>query len=132
MYKSYLLLLAIFLANCTEPQNINDSNTELVAKTEKHIEYHPNGKVKLQGDLVKGIRQNTWVSFYENGNNWSESNYLFGKKNGIYKLFYPNGILKVHGVYENDVKKGVWFFYRENGQFEKEIDFNKEKNNESN
>jgi len=130
MLKSSLFIIVLLILSCTEPQDINDSTTELDVKTEKHIEYHANGKVKLKGDLVKGIRQNKWVSFYENGNNWSESNYLFGKKDGIYKLFYPNGTLKVHGVYENDKKKGVWFFYNENGQFEKEIDFNKEDDND--
>ncbi|MDG1176614.1 MAG: hypothetical protein P8N07_12595 [Flavobacteriales bacterium] len=132
MSKFTILLISLLLFNCSEYQDVEKNKGQRINITEKHLEYHENGNVKVKGDLVKGIRQNTWYSFYENGNSWSESNYLFGKKNGIYKLFYSNGNLKVHGVYENNIKTGVWFFYLENGQFEKEIDFNEIEPNEKN
>lgn len=132
MYKFILILVPVFFINCNNSQTLNENEIQEVAKTEKFMEYHPNGKIKIQGDIVKGIRQNTWKSFYENGNNWSETTYLFGARNGIYKLFYPNGNLKVHGVYENDKKIGIWYFYNENGQFEKELDYNQTEVNESN
>lgn len=123
----------LFLANCSSSEQTrpisNKPNTKL---TEKHIEFHPNGKIKIKGDIVKDLKQGKWEAFYENGVKWSESNYLFGKRNGTYKVFYPNGKLKIHGAYENEVKTGVWFFYTENGQFEKEIDFTKNNSDESN
>ena len=84
--------------------------------TYKNVENYPNGNLKIKGDIVNGIKQGKWESFYENGNKWSECTYVFGKRNGIYKTFYPNGNLKMHGVYQEDKKVDVWFFYLENGK----------------
>ena len=125
--KKTTFLYILFLLNgwsCSQssPPVEQDVKKKL---TEKHQEFHPNGSIKIKGDIVNDLKQGKWESFYENGSKWSESNYLFGKRNGIYKSFYPNGTLKIYGSYENDIKKGMWFFYREDGQFEKEINFNK-------
>ncbi len=127
MKKASLILAFLMMLVACNDGKIKELKKD-EPKTEKHIETYPNGQVKIRGNLVKGIRQGKWEAFYENGVKWSESNYLFGKRNGIYKVFYPNGRLKIHGVYENETKVDVWFFYRENGQFEKEVNFNKKAN----
>ena len=126
MKKITIIITLLLLAICScseEKQPIPEILKNEI--TEKHQEFYPNGKVKIKGDIVKDLKQGKWESFYENGTKWSESNYLFGKRNGIYKTFYPNGALKIHGVYENEKKIGLWFFYAENGKFEKEINFDK-------
>lgn len=124
MKKLTLVLTLLYLVfySCSQPsQGIEEQVATKL--TEKHQEFHPNGTLKIKGDIVNNLKQGKWESFYENGVKWSESTYLFGKRNGIYKSFYPNGRLKIHGMYENDEKFGNWFFYNENGEFEKEIDF---------
>lgn len=105
-----------------EPVTIKKSNTY------RNIEKYPNGNIKIEGDIVNGIRQGNWISYYENGNKWSECDYDFGEKNGIYRTFYPNGNPKIHGIYKKNKKVDVWFFYNEKGQFEKEVDFTKTEN----
>ena len=102
-----------------EPVTIEKSNTY------RNIEKYPNGNIKIEGDIVNGIRQGNWISYYENGNKWSECNYDFGDKNGIYRTYYSNGNPKIHGIYKKNKKVDVWFFYNEKGQFEKEVDFTK-------
>lgn len=118
-----LILGVLTICSCYEQNKPIQEKVETEI-TEKHQEFHPNGKIKIKGDVVKNLKQGKWESFYENGAKWSESNYLFGRRNGLYKTFYPNGKLKIHGSYENDQKSGIWFFYTEEGKFEKEIDFN--------
>ncbi len=130
--KKQTLICTLILFSLLSCESRESESKETKHLTEKHVELHPNGKVKIKGDIVKDLKQGKWESFYENGIKWSESNYLFGKRNGPYKVFYPNGKLKIHGGYENDKKKGVWFFYNENGQFQKEINFNQPQSHDSN
>lgn len=133
--KWICIILFFLFINCQE-KSISSKNkiTEIKqeTKTGKFIEKYPNGSIKIKGDLVKGLRQGLWESFFENGVKWSESTYLFGVREGAYKIFYPNGKLKIHGAYKNEIKSGIWYFYNENGQFEKEIDFEKKPEDENN
>lgn len=133
--KWTLFFMLFFLISCQEKNiNLNNDISEIKqeTKTGKSVEKYPNGIIKIKGDLVKGLRQGLWESYYENGVKWSESNYLFGLRNGTYKIFYPNGRLKIHGAYKNEKKSGIWYFYNEKGEFEKEIDFDKNNDNEIN
>jgi antitoxin component YwqK of YwqJK toxin-antitoxin module len=129
------ILMLFFFFSCQEKgvtfkNDITEINQE--TKTGESIEKYPNGTVKIKGDLVKGLRQGLWESFYDSGVKWSESNYLFGIREGAYKIFYPNGKLKIHGAYKNEQKSGIWYFYNKEGKFEKEIDFDKEQGDETN
>jgi antitoxin component YwqK of YwqJK toxin-antitoxin module len=123
-----LILLFVTLLNCTSNSQKKENKVPVIPKTEtvNYTEFHPNGQLKIKGDLVKEIRQGKWISYYDNGKKWSEANYLEGKKNGQSKSFYTNGNLRFLGYYENDKKTDQWFFYNENGRFEKEVDFTKE------
>lgn len=119
---SFLFLVLYSCSSNTPPskeQPIIQNNTNLYTET------YPNGQIKIKGHLIKDKRQGTWVSYYENGSIWSETNYQDGEKNGETKSFYPNGNLRYLGYYESDKQAHQWFFYNENGQFEKEIDFSK-------
>ena len=124
MYKVLFLTLLFF--SCMDGSKIvQEKKVEIKPEigAEIYIEKHKNGQVKIKGNLVNKLRQGKWESFYENGSKWSESVYLFGKRNGISKGFYSNGNLKFHGTYRDEKKVGIWFFYLENGKFEKEVDF---------
>ncbi|MEN8928247.1 MAG: hypothetical protein ABF242_04255 [Flavobacteriales bacterium] len=136
MKKFYcILLLSALMTNCKERGTVNKkaaANIEQESETGKHIEKYPNGAIKIKGDMVKGQRQGLWESFYENGVKWSESTYLFGVRQGPYKIFYPDGKLKILGAYQNEEKSGIWYFYNEKGKFEKEIDFDEKQKDEAN
>ena len=133
--KWFFVILFFFFISCQEKSLTNKNiitKIEQETKTGEFIEKYDNGTIKIKGDLVKGLRQGLWESFFENGVKWSESTYLFGIREGAYKIFYPNGKLKIHGAYKNEKKSGIWYFYNENGQFEKEIDFDEKPENETN
>lgn len=133
--KLTTIFLLFFLFNCQDKNATYKNNiTEIKQETTtgKSVENYSNGAVKIKGYLVKGLRQGFWESFYENGVKWSESNYLFGVREGAYKIFYPNGRIKIHGAYKKEKKSGIWYFYNKEGKFEKEIDFDENKTNETN
>ena len=52
-----------------------------MSKTEKHIEYWPNGKKKAEGTFKgKGVRlDGKYTDWYENGQKWHEGTYKDGE-----------------------------------------------------
>ncbi len=113
-------------------------------REDKWLYYHLNSTEIMtlefyKNDLLNGLKQ----VFYKNGKLAEESNYILGKKEGIYKKYTENGVVLeeviyknderngaviyrnldnqiiTKGFYVNDVKRGVWTTY-ENGKVIKE------------
>lgn len=114
--------------NSTTPSTDSLSdNVQLETPVEdpnQHLEYHPNGALKIEGRLNdKGERQGLWLSYYDNGIKWSESYYSAGNRDGHSITFFPNGAIRYVGEYKNDEKVGNWKFYDEEGILVKEENF---------
>lgn len=108
--------------NKHEPQ-VKNENAVPVSPGD-HVEYHPNGEVKITGKYDKnGERTGLWTSYYDNSVKWSESYYVNGKKDGHSFTFYPNGKVRYRGEYRNDEKVGTWTFYDEQGNVTKEENY---------
>ena len=86
------------------------SHTSKKINTVKKFELHwENGNIMVKGDFVGNLRvDGQWLWYYENGNIWSQVNYKYGFKNGLFKLYYKNGNIKVQGKYKKDERIGVW------------------------
>ncbi len=63
--------------------------------------YYESGQKKYQGKYKNNLREGLWQHWYENGNLWSECEYLKGEKNGRNTLFYSNGKKKIETYYEH-------------------------------
>jgi antitoxin component YwqK of YwqJK toxin-antitoxin module len=77
-----------------------------------HIEYHPNGNVRVKGqENSKGQREGLWEMFYKNGNILCRTPYKEDKIDGIEEWFYENGNIKWRIPYKNGMEDGVqeWF-----------------------
>jgi antitoxin component YwqK of YwqJK toxin-antitoxin module len=136
--KKFFLIPFAFIAfvSCkpelaaTEPV-VNTTDQEPVVETEKIPQgdfifertYYPNKQVKLEGNTYNGKREGRWVSFFENGNPWSEVYFENGMRNGSTTVWYPSGIKYYEGFYTNDQPSGHWIFYSEEGKVEKEINY---------
>ena len=61
-----------------------------MSKTEKHIEYWPNGKKRIEGLVRDGIdvKMTEW---HENGQKSGVGTYKDGKPCGIWTKWYENG-----------------------------------------
>lgn len=126
MLPMRLLFVGLLLCACVgnesnEQADADDSKAEVTAPYE---EYHPNGALKIQGQLLDGERHGDWTSFYDNGLKWSENSYHKGQLNGKTKAYYPNGMLRMTGTYIDDEKRGEWRFFNEEGAMVKRMDFN--------
>ena len=124
---SLLLLTIIFTYGCSEKKasesvttkdtvSLNQFGAILSTNTETHEEYYPDGKLKIKGALKNGKREGQWISWYENGQEWSECTYKNGKKDGAIASWYENGIQRYEGVYKNDIKIGEWKYWNEKGE----------------
>ena len=89
----------------------------------KETKYYPNRKVEMSGTYKNAKRDGYWVSFYENGNKWSEGNYRDGMAEGRRTTYFESGKVRYTGEYLNNRRVGKWQFYDEAGNLLKEVDF---------
>lgn len=102
----------------------NKEDKELI----KEIQYHPNGKKYIEGNYKENQRDGYWASWFEDGQLWSEGNFVMGKSDGKRTVYHPNGKLYYEGVFNMDKRVGVWKFYSEAGDLVNEIDYDKVEN----
>ena len=69
--------------------------------------------------IEKGVNgegeEGHWKYYYNDGKLRMEGDYLKGEKNGIWTIYYPNGKTKATGAYSKDKKKGPWKYYNSKG-----------------
>ena len=69
-------------------------------------EYHENGKLKFEGEYLKGLREGKAKEYFPNGKIFFEGNYKKGKKNGI-GIIYDEYSKKIfEGDFLDDKKNG--------------------------
>lgn len=95
------------------------SKTEVI----REIHYYPGKKLKLQGDYNEGNRNRIWVSYFENGNKWSQGKYINGKEDSTWTVWHPNGQVFYKGDFKMGERTGIWKFYDEAGNLDKEINY---------
>lgn len=77
-------------------------------------EYYDNGKLKLSANTNNGLLEGENKQFYENGNTEAISVYNNGKiQNGI--TYWENGNIKSKSQYLNEKQNGVNYIYFEDG-----------------
>lgn len=89
-------------------------------------EFYPSGKLKIQGLQIDSLRDGTWKSWYETGQQWSEKRYEMGLEIGKYVVYHPTGNVYIQGQYRQGEKKGSWYFYDQNGMLVKEVNFDEQ------
>jgi antitoxin component YwqK of YwqJK toxin-antitoxin module len=92
-------------------------------KNGSYVTYYENGNKKSEGSFKDGNFNDSWVFYFENGKIKEEINYFNNYKNGIYKYYYLNGKLKESGSFKDDNYHGNYISYFENGNIEKEGKF---------
>ncbi len=136
-----LVCSGIFVSSCSTSTEQSGNSTDLdstsvevlttesgegIEKVEEVIhadyeEFYESGALKIEGNFDENeARNGLWISYYENGQKWSESFYSHGKKEGHSVTFFPNGKIRYVGEYKNDLKTGLWRFYDEVGDLVKE------------
>lgn len=108
----------------TTIQDVIDPINSVVSTPKKdYQEFHETGELKIEGNFDENEeRHGLWVSYYEGGIKWSESNYSHGKRLGHSITFFPNGRVRYVGEYADDKQIGHWTFYNEEGDVVNEED----------
>ena len=71
----------------------------------------PNGIKKFIGFFRFGKRHGQWLSFFPNGNAWSEMHYDKGLRHGPNTVYFENGKIRYSGFYKFDKQDSLWIFY---------------------
>lgn len=77
--------------------------------------WYENGQIKDSGRVDNNNKTGGWKSWHQNGQLKDSGNYHHGFKNGPWKSWYANGRLESSGSYDNDQMTGTWEWYHENG-----------------
>jgi antitoxin component YwqK of YwqJK toxin-antitoxin module len=103
---------------------IHPENDSITTPKRDYQEFYETGELKIEGDYDDNeARHGLWLSYYENGIKWSESNYSHGVRMGHSITFFPNGRVRYVGEYADDKQTGHWIFYDEEGNVVKEEDY---------
>ena len=74
-----------------------------------HIEsYHPNGQLKIIGDLSDGKKVGNWIEYYLSGIKKSEGQFADGKKDGPWVYYFLNANIKEKQFFIDGYKDGLW------------------------
>ena len=74
-----------------------------------HIEsYHPNGQLKIIGDLSDGKKVGNWIEYYLSGIKKSEGQFANGKKDGTWIYYFLNANIKERQFFTEGNKDGLW------------------------
>ena len=104
----FFFLITIFIScHSSKFFNKNDLNTGL--------EYHENGKLKLQADYRNGSLHGEVINWDDKENITSTVNYSYGKLHGKWTRFYKSSIIMHEVYYSYDKKNGYEIWYYENG-----------------
>ena len=66
------------------------------AKTEKIVTYHENGNKSEEYELVEGIKEGLYQSWYENGRLHYMDNYKDGQRHGEQRIYHNNQNQQIH------------------------------------
>ena len=74
-----------------------------------HIEsYHPNGQLKIIGNLSDGRKVGKWIEYYLSGIKKSEGQFANGKKDGPWIYYFLNANIKERQFFIDGNKDGLW------------------------
>jgi antitoxin component YwqK of YwqJK toxin-antitoxin module len=139
MRTTYFMLLALGLlvwTSCGEDKE--SENTDSDSTVQEHSspvkkvepitdgpykEYHPDGGIRIEGEMKNGTRFGLWKSYYPDGTKQSEDYFEDGKKNGKTATFYKNGHVRYIGYFTWDKPSGNWEFFDSTGTLVKKQEY---------
>ena len=99
MNKYIYILLALILWSC---------------ENKEHIEYYPNGNIKLIATKENDVFDGTVKGYYEDGSIRYIEEWSNGNIDGVVKFFYKNGVLQEETEWDDNERDGISKrFYRD-------------------
>jgi len=77
--------------------------------------FWPNGNVRSKGEIKNSWNEGLWTFYDENGEKYSEVEFLSGLITGAAKRLYNNGTIRTY-TYQKNIKQGESSFYDTSGK----------------
>lgn len=87
----------------------------------KSLVFYKDGKIASETYYVDGVKEGIYKKYAENGVVLEEIPYKNNQFYGLVTYRYTDGSIYTQGMYEKGLKKGIWRYY-ENGKLVKEVD----------
>jgi antitoxin component YwqK of YwqJK toxin-antitoxin module len=101
-----------FYNKLTANQKANNPNLKSI---------NTNNYIQQVGCFINGKKTGTWYEYASNGDELSESNYVDGKKNGLYKVYFDNQWSEVNIV--DNLYEGKYSTYNADSLLIQDIDY---------
>lgn len=107
------------LFNGTITQTQNNTKSEFIVK-DGQIDgtanyYYASGKLMESGTFTKGLKDQRWIRYNENGSTSALAFYNMGKKTGTWLVYDDNGHKRFEMNYKDGEKTGLWTNWDESG-----------------
>ena len=81
------------------------------------IQFDRKGKISLVENFKNGLAHGQTIYYNQfNENPLSETDYAFGKKNGVYRQYYDNAKIQEESWFQDDLKNGISRWNNKTGQ----------------
>jgi antitoxin component YwqK of YwqJK toxin-antitoxin module len=88
------------------------------------IQFDKKGKISVIEHFKNGLLHGQTIYYSQfNDTPASETEYTFGKKNGVYRQFYENGKIQEETWFKDDLKNGLSLWNNKNGQLIAEYNY---------
>ena len=85
-------------------------------KNGRSLTFFENGIQATESNWVNGMLDGVSRSFYPSGEKKAETMYRQGKRHGLSLIYYETGQPEISGQYDNDQSEGTWKFTDEKGK----------------
>jgi len=79
-------------------------------------EFHPNGKVFIEGQFRKGRQDGEWRYYFDNGQLSRKASFKDGKPNGSWDINRADGTLQAKRGFKDGLRDGEWITYDDTGK----------------
>jgi hypothetical protein len=105
-----------------QSEDLKNSEQTIVTKLDSM------GNKMVEGTLWQNMRNGSWVTYYPGGQLETVTNYVEGKKHGLYLKMASDNKIAEFGFYENDLLEGTFTRYLY-GIKDEQLEFKKGKKN---
>jgi antitoxin component YwqK of YwqJK toxin-antitoxin module len=82
----------------------------------EYREFHPNGKLFVEGQYQRGRQHGEWTYYFEDGKVNRKVVYNNGQPDGAWDVFRADGTLLAKRSFKNGIRDGEWITYDETGK----------------
>jgi antitoxin component YwqK of YwqJK toxin-antitoxin module len=79
-------------------------------------EFHPNGKVFIEGQFRKGRQDGEWKYYFDNGQLNRKATFKDGKPNGSWDINRADGTLQAKRGFKDGLRDGEWITFDDTGK----------------